>query len=420
MNLLIKACTILQPSSPFHLQVKDVWIVDGYISKIGENLANESRTINGEGKFLSIGFFDLNANLGELGYENKEDFNSGNKAAAAGGFTGVAMMPNTNPAVDSKAQIEYIVNRAKGLLIDILPIGALSKKRTGVDLAEMYDMSLSGAIAFSDGNAPVQDAGFMERALLYSKGFDGLIMAQAEDASLAGTAKINEGVVSTFLGMKGIPNLAEELMVNRDIYLSEYTQGRLHFSTISTRKSVELIKQAKQKGLSVTCDVAAHHLVLTDEALSDFDSLYKVKPPLRTQEDVDALIEGLKDNTIDAIVSQHTPQEIELKEVEFETAAYGMLGLQTAFSLAVKAGLTEHEIVEKLAFWPREILQIKIPVINENENANLVLFDMNTEWAYNLQNNYSKSNNSPLLGKTLKGKIWLTINNNQFWENINL
>jgi dihydroorotase len=416
MNVLIKSCTIIDSSSPYNGKICDVLIADGTIQKIGTVLNDDALQIDATGKYLSPGFFDLNANLGELGLETKEDFETGSHAAMAGGFTGLALMPNTKPAVDAKSQVEYLINRANGNLVDIHPIGSISQKREGEHLAEMFDMHQSGAIAFSDGDSPVQNAGLMVRALLYARGFGALIMAYAEDKELAGSAKINEGATSTLLGMKGIPDLAEELMLNRDIYLAEYTESKIHFSTISTAHSVELIRKAKQKGLQITCDVSAHHLLLTDDVLMDFDSNYKVKPPLRIQKDREALIAGLKDNTIDAIVSQHTPQEKELKEVEFEIAAFGMLGLQTAFSIALKAGLTVTEIVDKMAINPRKILGLSVPNIGEGQKANLVLFDVDTEWEYNQQNNFSKSENSPFLGSKIKGKVWLCLNNGQVWK----
>ncbi|XHR97581.1 dihydroorotase family protein [Mucilaginibacter sp. UC70_90] len=348
--------------------------------------------------------------------ETKEDLRSGTIAAAAGGFTGIALMPNSQPPVHSKSEVEYLLNRSKSNLVDVYPLGTISQKREGKDLAEMYDMYQSGAKAFTDGNRPVQDAGLMEKALLYAQGFDALVFSYPEDTAIAGKAKVNEGEISTLLGMKGIPSLAEELMVARDLYLAEYTVSRIHFTTISTARSVELIREAKRKGIEVTCDVAAHHLVLTDEALLGFDSLYKVKPPLRTADDVAALVKGLKDGTIDAIVSQHTPHEIEFKDVEFEVAEYGMVGLQTAFALALKAGLPVELIIEKLAINPREILGVELPVIAEGENANLVIFDTDTEWEYTAANNKSKSANSPYIGQRLKGKVLLTYNNQQIFK----
>ena len=413
MNLLIKSATIIDPNSPFNKKIADVLIEKGIITQIASEIEADAEVFEAEGAYLSPGFFDLNCNIGEPGLETKEDIYTGTRAAAAGGFTGIALMPNTIPPVHSKAEIEYIVNRSKKNLVDIYPLGAISHKREGKDLAEMYDMYLSGAKAFTDGNRPVQDAGLMERALLYTQGFNGLVFSYPEDTAIAGKAKVNEGEVSTLLGMKGIPPLAEELMIARDLYLAEYTGSRIHFSTISTTRSVELIREAKRKGIEVTCDVAAYHLVLTDEALLGFDSLYKVKPPLRTRDDVDALLTGLRDGTIDAIVSQHTPHEVEFKNVEFEVAEFGMTGLQTAFSLAVKAGLDIGMIVQKMAVKPREILNIDIPVIAEGHEANLALLNPAMEWEYNKKNNRSKSTNSPFIGHNLKGKVLLTFNNNQ-------
>ncbi len=411
-NIIIKSCTIVNPQSAHHLKVVDVIIKNGVIEKIGSNLKADAEVVDGKGKFLAPGFFDMNVSFGEPGLETKEDFETGSKAAMAGGFTGVALMPHNQPTTDSKSQVEFLINKAKGNLVDIFPYGCISQKREGIDLAEMYDMQKSGAVAFTDGNRAVQDAGLMERALLYAKGFDALILSYPEDASIAGNAKMNEGAMSTFLGMKGIPNLAEELMIIRDLYLAAYTESKVHFSTISTAHAVELIRDAKKKGAKVSCDVAAHHLVLTDEAIADFDSNYKVKPPLRTNKDVRALIKGLKDGTIDAVVSQHQPQEIEFKQVEFEIAKYGIIGLQTALPLLCQAGLTEEEIVAHLSISPREILGLKIPVIAEAEQANLVLFDK-SEWSYDVKNNFSKSINSPLINQNLKGKVWLTCNNQQ-------
>jgi dihydroorotase len=419
MNLLIKSASVIDPNSPFNKQVADILIEGGRISKIGTELSADAEVFDAAGKSVSPGFFDLNSNIGELGFETKEDIKTGSRAAAAGGFTGVALMPNTNPPVHSKAEVEYLVNKAARNLVDIYPLGTISYKREGKDMAEMYDMFLSGARAFTDGNKPVQDAGLMERALLYAHGFGALIFSYPEDTAIAGKAKMNEGNMSTILGMKGIPALAEELVVARDLYLSEYTASPIHFSTISTERSVELIREAKRKGIPVTCDVTAHHLILTDEAVAGFDSLYKVKPPLRTQKDIDALIAGLTDGTIDAIVSQHTPHEVEFKNVEFEIAEYGINGYQTAFSLAIQAGLPVELIIEKLAINPRRILKLTVPTIAEGQAANLIVFDAAAEWEYTRANNYSKSYNSPFIGQNLKGRVLLTCNNSQQFKNAN-
>ncbi|HEX3383948.1 MAG TPA: dihydroorotase [Mucilaginibacter sp.] len=416
MNLLIKSATISDPGSPFFQQVVDILIEKGQIVKIGKKIISDAETFDARGKQLSPGFFDLNCNIGELGMETKEDLKTGTQAAAAGGFTGVALMPNTIPPVHSKAEIEYLMNRAKNNLVDVYPMGAVSYKREGKDLAEMYDMHVHGAKAFTDGNRPVQDAGLMERALLYTKGFEGLVISYPEDTAIAGKAKVHEGEVSTLLGMKGIPSLAEELMVARDLYLAEYTGSKIHFTTVSTERSVSLIKEAKRKGLQVTCDVAVHHLLLTDKTLLGFDSQYKVKPPLRTRKDVKALLSGLKDGTIDAITSQHTPHEVEFKNVEFEVAEFGMISLQTALSIALQAGLTPGMIVEKMAINPRKILGLDVPVIAEGQEANLVILDENAEWTFDKGNNRSKSYNSPFIGQKLKGSVLLTVNNNKLFR----
>jgi dihydroorotase len=414
MNLLIKSATLIDPNSSYHQQVADILIQDGIIKKISPVINDDVPAFDAKGKYVSPGFFDLNCNIGELGFETKETLATGTRAAAAGGFTGLALMPNTQPPVHSKAEVEYLFNRAKNNLVDVYPLGTISHKREGKDMAEMYDMFLSGAKAFTDGNHPVQDAGLMGRALQYTQGFGALVFSYPEDKAIAGKAKVNEGEVSTLLGMKGIPSLAEELMIARDLYLAEYTGSKIHFTTISTARSVELIREAKRKGLPVSCDVAVHHLVLTDEELKGFDSNYKVKPPLRTRKDADALIVGLKDNTIDAIVSQHTPHEIEFKDVEFEVAEYGNIGFQTAFSLAVQAGLSIDLIVQKMAVNPRKILDIKIPFIAEGNTANLIVFDTHAEWSYTREKNQSKSANSPFIGQNLKGHVLLTYNNNQY------
>jgi dihydroorotase len=416
MNLLIKSATIIDHQSSFHQKTADILIEKGYIAQIAPNINQAAEVIDAGGKYVSPGFFDLNCNIGELGLETKEDLDTGTKAAMAGGFTGLALMPNTQPPVHSKAEVEYLLNRSLTKLVDIYPLGAISHKREGKDLAEMYDMFRSGAKAFTDGNRPVQDAGLMERALLYTQGFGATVISYPEDQAIAGKAKVHEGEVSTYLGMKGIPALAEELMIVRDLYLAEYAGSKIHFTTISTNRSVELIREAKHKGLQVTCDVAAHHLVLTDEALKGFDSQYKVKPPLRTQSDVDALIAGLKDGSIDAIVSQHTPHEVEFKNVEFEVAEFGIIALQTAFSLALKAGLSPELIVEKMSINPRMILALQPVTIAEGKKANLTVFDSKAEWEYTKQNNRSKSYNSPFIGQNLKGKVLFVFNNNHLFK----
>lgn len=416
-NLLIQSVTVLHPESPFNGQTVDVLISNGKIAEIGKKIdgSNKNASIfDAKGQFLSPGFLDINANFGEPGLETKEDMETGCATAAAGGFTAVALMPNTQPPIHSKAEVSYLLNKSQNHLVDILPIGCISHHREGKEMAEMFDMQKSGAIAFSDGNKPVSNAGLMSRALLYTKSFNGLIFSYAEDQDIAAKGKMNEGVMSTFLGMKGNPSLAEELMVSRDLYLAEYNEARIHFSTISSHRSVDLIRKAKKAGVKVTCDVAAHHLVLSEDNLEGFDSQYKVKPPLRTKADQKALIAGLKDGTIDAIVSQHTPHEIEFKDVEFEIASYGIIGLQTVLPLALKAGLSTEMIVEKLAISPRKLLGIAIPGFDLGISANFILINPIEKWTLNEKSNKSKSYNSPFMGQELTGKVNLVYNNEQY------
>ncbi|OWK69846.1 dihydroorotase [Pedobacter sp. AJM] len=415
MNLLVKNVIIADPQSQFNKQECDVRVVDGQIKNIGKLTAHLDETIfDASGAFLTPGFFDLNCVAGDPGFETKEDIQTLTAAATAGGFTGLALLPQANPVVQSKSQVEYIINKAKNNLVDVLPVGAISQNREAKELAELFDMQQAGAVAFSDGDKALQDDGFMSRALQYAKGFDALLMVYPENKSIAGKSQINESKNSVLLGMKGLPALAEEMHIARDIFLATYNETKIHMSNISTAGAVALIRKAKKEGVQVSCDVTAHHLVFTEELLADFDSNYKVKPPLRGKADVKALIAGLKDGTIDAITSQHRPEEIEFKNVEFEIAHYGIIALQTVLPLLLKAGLDVGLIAEKLAINPRKLLNLAAPVIAEGEKANFTIFNMNEKWLYNSSNNFSKSANSPLLGAELRGKVTLVYNNKQF------
>lgn len=419
-TFLITSAKLILPGHTYNGQQVDILIQDGVIADIGNKISPKDKNIqviDASSAVVSAGFFDLNANIGEPGYETKEDVQSGTAAAAAGGFTGISVHPNTNPAIHSRSEVSLLVNAAKGNIVDVYPIGAISKKREGNELAELYDMKINGAIAFSDGNRSVQQAGLMGRALLYSKGFNGLVISFAQDESIAGGNQMNEGVMSTYLGMKGVPNLAESLMISRDLYLAQYNDAPIHFTTISTAESVELIKKAKAKGLRVTCDVAAHNLVFTDEEIAGFDSNYKVSPPLRTKNDVKALLKGLKDGVIDAIVSQHTPHEIEFKDVEFHIAKNGIIGLQTALPLMIKAGLSDEQIVDKLVVGSRKVVGVSLPTLEIGEKANLVVFDTKQKWVFDEKSNKSKGKNNPLFGTELVGKVKLVANNNQLYLN---
>lgn len=417
-TLIIQGAYVLFPNSEFNKEKVDVLIQNGKITEInktGKINKDNVKVISAENQILAPAFFDLNVNFGDPGLETKEDIFSGCAAAVAGGFSGLALQPNTIPPLQSRSEITYVKGLGEDLMVDIYPIGTVSKERKGESLAELYDMHQNGAIAFSDGNRTIQHSGLMSRALLYSKGFDGLIFSFAEDFSISGNTKMNEGIVSTMLGMKGNPSLAEELMIARDLFLAEYNESRIHFSTISTAGAVRLIREAKTKGIQVTCDVAAHHLVLTDAKVETFDSNFKVRPPLRNDSDRLALINGLKDGTIDAIVSQHTPHEIEYKNVEFESAEFGIIGLQTVLPLALMADLPFELIIEKLSVNPRRILNISQPELTIGSNANLILFNPDESWIFDKQSNRSKSNNSPYFNTQLRGKVNLLINKNQYY-----
>lgn len=416
MNLFIKGITIADPTSEFNHQTCDVRIENGKFAAISKKLtpAKGDQIFEVKGALLSLGFLDLNCAVGDPGLETKEDLQTATAAARAGGFTALAVLPYTKPVVQSKGQVEYILNKVKNNLVDVYPIGAISNELEGKELAELYDMKNAGAVAFSDGDHPIADDGFMSRALQYAQGFGALLMVYPENKSMAGKAQINESKNSILLGMKGLPALAEEMHIARDIYLATYHNSPIHISTISTSGSVALIKRAKKDGVKITCDVAAHQLIFTEDLLDDFDSNYKVKPPLRSKNDNKALLAGLRDGTIDAICTQHRPHEIEFKDVEFEHAAYGIIGLQTALPILLQAGLSADLIVEKLAINPRKLLGLQIPCVNVGETANFTIYHPTREWVFDHQANASKSNNSPLLGKTLTGKVQMIYNNKQF------
>lgn len=418
MKLFIRAAKLIDRSSNFHNQIVDIHIVSGKIEQIGTNLKLPENTavFEAENLHISAGWFDLRANFSDPGYEHKETIQTGIKAAALGGFTGVALSPATLPVVDSKSLVEYINNQAKGNAVEVYPMGTVSKSMDGKELSELHDMSASGAIAFTDDKKSVQNPNLLKTALLYCKSFDGLIIQYPNQFDLSYHGMMHEGEESTHLGMKGIPALAEEIMVNRDIYLTEYTGGKLHFSTISTSGSVELIKKAKKNELSITADVCALNLLLNDSELYEFDTRFKLMPPLRDKTHINSLIKGLKSNTIDAICSDHQPEDIELKKREFEHAAFGSINLQTAFAAAntaIKNQLELTDLIDKFSTNPRRILRLPPIQIKVGEMANLTLFNPNLEWELDKKSVISKSKNSPLFGRRLIGKPLGIINNNQ-------
>lgn len=415
MIVLIRAAKVVDPNSKHHNKVVDILINKGVITEIGKNLTvpKNAEIIEEKGLHVAPGLFDLHANFRDPGFEWKEDLQTGMLAAAKGGFTGVLSMPSTIPATDTKSQVEYAQKMSSGNVVSVHPAGSITKGLNGKELTEMFDMNKSGALAFTDDKNSIQHAGIMKLALLYTKNFGGIIMNQANDKSISSDGHMNEGVTSTVLGLKGIPSLAEDLMIARDIKLTEYTEGRLHFSCVSTAKSIELIRAAKKKGLNITADAAIHNLVLDETSCEGFDTRYKVNPALRTQKDIKALIKGLKDGTIDAICTDHTPEDIEHKKVEFDNAEFGMIGLQTAFSLAcqLEKEIGLEGIIEKMAINPRKLLGLEVPEINTEKAANLCLFNPTTEWTLEEADIVSKSKNTPFIGEVLKGKIVGVVNN---------
>jgi len=415
MNLLIKQAKVVDPNSPHNGKRVDILIENGQLKSIRKNISSNSKTISGKNLHVSPGWFDMHVNFRDPGDEHKEDLNSGCRAAAFGGFTGVACMPGTNPPLHTKADIEYIISKAKGNVVDVHPIGALSKGLQGKEMTEMYDMSLSGAVAFSDEKNPISSAGVLSRALLYVNMFNGLVISHSQDESIALEGQMNEGDTSTSLGLNGMPALAEEIMITRDVYLAAYTNSRLHFATVSTGNSVEIIRNAKRKGIKVTAEVAAHQIGIDDSELVTFDSNFKVNPPLRTKEDIAALKKGLSDGTIDAICSDHNPEDVETKNREFDIASFGVIGLETAYAVAnTHSGLTSGEIVDKMSISPRKILGIEVPVIKNREKANLTIFDPKLKWTYRSGDIRSKSANSPFIDKTFTGKSIGIFNNNKY------
>lgn len=417
MNFLIRKATVIDPSSPYHGKVVDLFIEGDKITSIGSHLKrNADQLIEVDGAHVSPAWVDIGVQVCDPGYEHREDLHSVSLAAAAGGFTTIAAQPNTSPAVDGKTEVSYLKQYSKGKLVDILPIGAVTTKCQGKDITEMIDMHHAGAVAFSDGNLAIADNGMTLRALEYVKAFDGIIINQPLDRTLAFEGQMHEGVVSTSLGMKGIPNLAEDLMVQRDIYLAQYADSRLHLANLSSQFAVELVRQAKAKGLKVTSSVAALNLAYDDRALVEFDSNFKVLPPLRSSEDIEALKQGLKDGTIDLIGSNHVPLEEEAKKLEFPYADFGAIGLETTYALInthLEGVLSQTELVEKLAINPRRIFNLEEVIVREGAKANLSIFNPQESWTVQAKDIFSKSRNCPLFGQTLKGKVIGVINNGQ-------
>jgi dihydroorotase len=412
MKVLIKQARIISPSSPFNGQTKDILITDGIITQINDTISEKpDQLIAQPGLCVSIGWMDIFCNFGDPGYEYKETLESGAKAAAAGGFTDVMVLPNTNPVVHSKSQVEYIVQKSKSIAVNIHPIGAVTKNAEGKELAEMYDMQQSGAAAFGDGTNPIQSAGIMLKALQYVKSFGGTIIQIPEDKSIGANGLINEGIISTQLGLPGKPTIAEEILIARDIKLARYADSKLHFTGVSSAKSLEYIKRAKDAGINVSCSVTAYHLFFTDTDMQEYDTNLKVNPPLRIESDKQALLKAVADGTVDSIASHHFPQNWDSKTCEFEYAKEGMIGLESLFGIlgTLNVGGLAH-LITLLSINPRKLFGISLPEIKEGAAACLTLFNADEAYTFEESMIKSKSKNSPFIGKTLKGKVIGIIN----------
>jgi len=421
MNVLLKKCRVIDPGSGTD-SVNDIRIVDGLIEKIGSNLpalkGMEERDLNG--KIVAPGFIDMHVHLREPGFEHKETIETGCRSAAAGGFTALCCMPNTSPAIDEASVVTRIKERAAGVmsgLVDVFPIGAATKGREGKELSPMFELADAGAVAFSDDGAPILSAEIMRRALEYASMRSIPVIQHAEDTTMTHGGSMNEGPVATSLGIQSMPPVAEDLIVARDIALVEYVDAPYHVAHLSTSGAVALVRAAKKRRLRVTCEVTPHHFTLTDEAVRSFDTNVKMNPPLRRMSDIEAIMEGLRDGTIDAIASDHAPHSYDEKQVEFPFAPFGIVGLETSvgisFTKLVHGGvLTVHQLIEKMSVNPRRILRLPSIRIAEGEKANLTLLDPDLEWIVATEAFLSKSKNSPFDKMKLKGRAIGIINNN--------
>ncbi|MET6997877.1 dihydroorotase [Chitinophaga defluvii] len=420
MHILLKNVKIVAPSSPFHGQQKDISIQNGTIHQIADKLeAGTATVISGENLHVSAGWVDLFAHFCDPGQEHKEDLQSGIKAAAKGGFTTVMIVPNTQPALYTKPQIEYVLSKTRHTAVNVLPIGAATKNLEGTSLAEMYEMQQAGAVAFSDGLKPIQSPGLVLKALQYIKAFNGILIQLPDEQSISGHGLMHEGLYSTQLGMPGKPALSEELIIQRDLELARYTDSRIHFTGVSTRKGIALIAAAKAEGIKVTCSVTPYHLSLTDAHLVNYDTHLKVNPPLRTADDVQALQEALQNGVIDCFATHHLPQDWDAKQLEFEYAKNGMIGLESCFGVLRKhlSGISLDTLVGMMSEQPRKVFGLSPVNVQEGAAANLTIFDPETDWEFTTAAIASRSKNSAYLGTTLKGKVVAVINNSQVHYN---
>jgi dihydroorotase len=418
MNILLRKVRIQDPSSPFHGSVKDILVTDGIIKAVEDHIEQENaRVVEAANLNVSQGWVDIFADFSDPGYEHKESLETGAMAAAAGGFTHVFLVPNTSPAIHSKSQVEYIIEKSRRLPVSLLPIGAITKNTDGKELAEMYDMKLYDAIAFSDGFNAVQSAGLLIKALQYVKAINAVIIQIPDDRSINPGGLMNEGIVSTRLGLPGKPAMAEEIMVARDIKLARYTDSRLHLTGISSAKSIEYIRRAKDGGIKVTCSVTPYHLYFTDEDLVSYDTNLKVNLPLRTRRDTEVLMEAVKDGTIDCIATHHQPHEWDSKTCEFEYAKNGMIGLETCFGVLGKLGVPEEKIISLISANPRKIFDLPVSSITAGNVADMTIYSTDADYVFSESMIRSKSKNTAFTGHTLRGKVIGIVNKDSLYLN---
>lgn len=420
MSILLRQVKIADPASPFHNKVKDILIKDQKIVSITDHFDGKAEFVfDKDGTVVSPGWVDPFVHFCDPGMEHRETLVSGAAAAQKGGFTSVFSLPNTQPITDNKSQVTYIKQQSNSLPINVYPIGALSKKIEGKDLAEMIDMYNNGAVAFSDGMHPVQSTLLFLKALQYVKAFDGVVIQMPIDKSLGSLGLMNEGILSTQLGLPGIPAIAEELIISRDIELLRYTQSKLHITGVSTAKGIAMIASAKKEGLQVTCSVTPYHLFFTEEDLKEYNTLLKVFPPLRTMKDQEALLKAVEDGTVDCISSHHLPQDWDGKTIEFENAKAGIACIETSFSAVLQKlpKLSEEKIAAIFSTNARNIFGLSTGTIQENSIAELTLFNTTENTLMNKTESASKSANSPFWDITLKGKVIGTVVKNTLHTN---
>jgi dihydroorotase len=422
MNIIIKNTTIVDKRSKFNNSNVDILIIDGIITEIKKNLnldkhSSKIKIVDFKNCHVSPGWFDFHVNFCDPGFENRDTIENGINSSVKGGFTGVQIMPNTEPNIDNKSIIEYINNKSSDCIVDIFTSANITKKANGEDLVEMYDILKSGCKSFTDDKKSISNSKVLNLALEYANDLNTLILHHPSDKELINHGVVNEGVLSTKLGLKGIPNISEFLTTYRDIEINNYSKGKIHLSYISTSESVKLIRKQKKSENNITCDVSIYNTFLDESYVDNFDTRFKLEPPLRTKKDIKEIIKGLNDSTIDIITSDHTPVDLENKKIEFDHADSGIIGLESFFGLLIK-NLGEHidleTLIEKISVNPKQILKIDCPEIKVGEKANLTLFDPLKEWDFEETDIKSMSKNTPFINESLKGRPLAIYNNSKF------